>query len=177
MQSAAERNGNFLRVFTQHHVAIQSFVRRLVPSRSDADDLLQEVAVVLWEKFDDFQPGTDFKAWAFQIARFKILSRLRDLSRNKIVLANEVVELLMAEASQEEDSLEQQREALQICFKKIGSRHRKLLVSAYQPGVKIHEVAKKSGKSVSGFYQWLNKIRQMLFECIQSALAQAELLR
>ena len=55
----------------RHQSRLRAFVRCLLVRSSDVDDLLQQVNVVLWEKADEFQPGTDFGAWASQIARFK----------------------------------------------------------------------------------------------------------
>ena len=59
-----DRHAEFLRAFTAHEPAVRAFARRLVPRRADADDVMQEVAVVLWEKFSEFRQGGDFKAWA-----------------------------------------------------------------------------------------------------------------
>lgn len=161
----------FLRAFTRHEPAIRAFVRRLVPSRSDADDVLQEVAVVLWDKFDEFQSGGDFRAWACGIARFKVLSWLRDKGRSRLVLDMNVVELIAEESLQEESRLEQQRFALESCFEKIPVTERSLLTRAYQRDVQIQEVAAASGRTVGGFYQWLHRMRKSLLECISRELA------
>jgi len=165
------RHETFLRAFTTHEPAVRAFVRRLVPTRSDADDILQEVAIVLWEKFDDFQVGADFKAWAFGIARFKVLARLRDINRNRLVLANDVVEMVAMVSEQEESQLQQQRDALETCFEKLPGNDRTLIIKAYQNDVKFQEIAKFSGRSVSGFYQWLRRMRQLLLSCIQQEIA------
>ena len=58
-----EQHQRFLRALTAHEPAVRAFIRRLVPSRSDADDVMQEVALVLWEKFSEFRPEADFLAW------------------------------------------------------------------------------------------------------------------
>ena len=57
---STDRHREFLRCFTANEAAIRAYVRRLVPLRSDADDVMQEVAVVLWEKFDEFREGGRF---------------------------------------------------------------------------------------------------------------------
>ncbi|UUO05776.1 sigma-70 family RNA polymerase sigma factor [Blastopirellula sp. J2-11] len=166
------RHQQFLREFTCHEPAVRAFVRRLVPSRSDADDILQEVSIVLWEKFDSFRAEEDFRAWACGIARYKVLSWLRDKGREKLVLASDVVELIADDSLAAESHLKQQREALETCFEKIPMTERNLLSQAYQADVKIQEVAAASGRSVAGFYQWLYRMRRMLLECIQRQHAQ-----
>jgi RNA polymerase sigma-70 factor (ECF subfamily) len=168
---SAERHQKFLRAFTTHEPAIRAFVRRLVPSRADADDVLQEVAIVLWEKFDDFREDGDFRAWACGIARFKVLSRLRDLSRDRIVLSTDVIEMIAASSLEDEFQLQRERDMLESCFKKVSPKEQELLAKAYDSDSKIQDVAAQSGRSVRGFYQWLYRMRQMLLDCIRRELA------
>jgi RNA polymerase sigma-70 factor (ECF subfamily) len=73
---------------------------------------------------------------------------------------------------QDEPKLEQQREALERCMAKVPAEQRELLMQAYQPEVRIQEVAQGSGRSVPGFYQWLHRMRRMLLDCIRRALTQ-----
>lgn len=167
-----DRHHQFLRHFTTHEPAVRAFIRRLVPSRADADDILQEVSIVLWEKFGEFRSEGDFKAWAFGIARYKVLSWLRDRKRSRLVLDNDVVGLIAEESLNIESRLEQQRVALETCFEKIPTKERDLLVRAYERNARIQEVALTSGRSVGGFYQWLHRMRKLLMDCITRALTE-----
>jgi RNA polymerase sigma-70 factor (ECF subfamily) len=164
----------FLRYFTANESAIRAFVRRLVPLRADAEDVMQEVAVVLWEKFQDFREGGDFRAWAFGVARFETLAWHRDKGRDRLVLGQEVVELVAEETLRDEPRLARQREALESCLEKLESPQRELLVAAYQPRASIQSIAVRSGRSVSGFYQWLYRIRELLLDCTRRELAAEE---
>lgn len=170
-----DRHRRFLRAFTSNEPAVRAFVRRLVPTRADADDILQEVSIVLWEKFDEFRLDADFRAWACGIARYKVLAWLRDKGRDRLVLDSDVVELIAHESLQAESQLEQQRLALESCFEKIPAEQRELLAHAYRRDVKIQEVAATSGRSVGGFYQWLHRMRKLLLECIGRELAEEPL--
>lgn len=167
-----DHHRQFLRHFTTHEPAVRAFVRRLVPSRADADDILQEVSIVLWKKFGEFRSDGDFKAWAFGIARFKVLSWLRDRGRDRLVLDSDVVALIAEESQNVEPHLERQRIALETCFEKMRTEERDLLVRAYERNARIHEVALTSGRSVGGFYQWLHRMRKLLMDCITRALAE-----
>jgi RNA polymerase sigma-70 factor (ECF subfamily) len=170
------RHCRFLRAFTANERAVRAFVRRLVPTRVDADDIFQEVAIVLWEKFDEFHSGADFRAWACGIARFKVLSWLRDKGRDRLVLDSDVVELIATESMQAEPRLDRQRVALESCLEKISTSERKLLTHAYLPDAKIQDVAATSGRTVAGFYQWLHRMRKQLLTCIERRLAEEPLL-
>lgn len=171
LMSKTSRNARFVREFACHEEAIRAYVRRLAPSRSDADDILQEVAMVLWEKFDEFQEEGNFRSWAFGFARYKVLSWLRDHGRRRLVLDSDVVALIADESNEEDRHLEQQRHAFRSCFAKLPSDQRSLLANAYHPDMKIQEVAATSGRTTAGFYQWLYRMRQMLLECVQRQLA------
>ncbi len=154
-----------------HEAAVRAFVRRLVPSRADADDIMQDVSTVLWEKFSEFRKDGDFKAWAFGIARFQVLAWKRDKARDRLILKDDVVELLATESAEAEGRFTSQRDALETCLEKVPAKERNLLARAYQPGAKIREVAADSGRSIGGFYQWLHRIRQSLLDCVTSELA------
>ena len=51
---------------------IYAYILMLVHNHNDAEDLLQETASILWEKFDEYIPEKSFAAWAVGIARNKI---------------------------------------------------------------------------------------------------------
>lgn len=165
-----ERHHRFLRLFTTQEPAIRAFVRRLVPSRADADDVMQEVAVILWDKFDAFLEGADFRAWAFGIARFEVLAWMRDKGRDRLVLDEEVVQRLAEETELAEPHLARQRDALDACMSKMDRPQRDLLLAAYEPQASIQKVATHSGRTIGGFYQWLHRVRRLLLDCIRREL-------
>lgn len=167
----SELHCRFLRLFTTNEVAVRAFVRRLVPARADADDVMQEVSIVLWKKFGSFHAGTDFRAWAFGVARFEVLAWLRDKGRDRLVLDEGVALKLAHEAEALEPALSRQREALQRCMDRVPEEQRSLIMRAYEPEARIQEVAASSGRSVAGFYQWLHRMRKTLLDCIHATIA------
>ncbi|QDV22730.1 sigma-70 family RNA polymerase sigma factor [Aureliella helgolandensis] len=164
-------HARFLRLYTTHEAVVRAYVRRLVPGRVDADDVMQEVALVLWAKFGIFRENGDFRNWAFGIARFEVLAWLRDRSRDRLVLDGDVAELIAEEALEDLTSLDQRRTALADCLEKMPLPQRRLLLESYQADCKIQEVAVSSGRSVAGFYQWLHRMRRTLLNCVQQQVA------
>ena len=150
---------------------MRAFVRRLVPQRTDADDVMQDVSVVLWEKFPALPESQDFRAWAFGVARYEVLAWLRDKGRDRLVLTEDVVLKIAEESVMDEPKLERQREALELCMSKVQPVQRELLMQAYHPDFCIQEVARSSGRSLAGFYQWLHRMRRTLLECARRVLA------
>lgn len=166
-----ERHHRFLRAFTTQEPAIRAYVRRLVPSRADADDVMQEVAIILWDKFEQFREGADFRSWAFGIAHYEVLGWMRDKGRDRLVLDEEVVQKLAQETADDEPRLARQRDALECCMGKMSATERDLILEAYQPEARIQTVATRSGRTVAGFYQWLHRIRRLLLDCIRRELS------
>lgn len=165
-----DRHPEFLRLFTATEQAVRAHVRRLVPLRSDADDVMQEVAVVLWTKFAEFRPGADFRAWAFGVAKFEVLAWRRDRARDRMLLTGDLIEVLAHESARDDSRLGRQRELLAGCIERLDTPQRTLLLSAYEPAVRIQDVAARSGRTVGGFYQWLHRMKRLLLDCIRGEL-------
>src|SRR5262245_66469592 len=71
----------FVKRLMEHRSMLHSFVYALLREPHLTEDILQEVAVVLWSKFSEFRPGTDFGAWARSIAFREVLSARRSEAR------------------------------------------------------------------------------------------------
>lgn len=166
-----QQHHDFLRVFVANELALRAYVRRLVPTRQDADDVMQEVCVTLWNKFGELRELKDFRAWAFGVARYAALAWRRDKARDRLILDEEVVMKLADENHDDESAWQRQRDALESCMQKVPDPQRELLMRAYQPEARIRDVARTSGRSVPGFYQWLHRVRQLLLDCVRRSLA------
>jgi len=71
MMSSEERVKDFMRLFTSNEPRLRAFAMSLIPNWADAEDVMQQANLVLWSKFEQFELGTDFYAWA---GRSSILS-------------------------------------------------------------------------------------------------------
>jgi len=167
---APDRHELFLRLFTASERAIRAHVRRLVPTPADCDDVMQEAAVVLWRKFDEFDPARSFQGWAFGVAKLEVRSWRRRKGRDHELLTDELIDLLAAESELQESALAIQRQLLAVCLERLEPRQRQLLLAAYHPGTKIQDVAAHSGRSIGGFYQWLHRMKRTLLSCVQDQL-------
>jgi RNA polymerase sigma-70 factor (ECF subfamily) len=163
----------FLGLFTANKAAIRAYVRRLVPSRHDAADVMQGIALVLWKKFHELDQSGDFRKWSFGVARYETLAWLRDMARSRLVLADDVLLIVAHESGRNEDRLSAQREALEDCLEKLPKEQRTVILAAYAPDAAIQGVAKQSGRTVAAFYQWLHRMRLRLLACTRRTL-QAE---
>ncbi len=155
----------------RHQARLRGFVRCLLVRSAEVDDLVQEVNAVLWEKANEFQPGTDFWAWACQIARFKVLNHVRKLGRERVVFDEAMLGQLAEVAVQRLETLEQRREALEHCLQQLPPPHRQLIDLRYASGQTIESIAESIGRPAGAVRQTLYRIRAALQSCIEGRLA------
>ena len=74
----------FIQALTESQNRLYGYIFSLVGEHHAASDILQECNLVLWRKFGEFRPESDFIPWAFAIARFQVLAHLRDRKRSDI---------------------------------------------------------------------------------------------
>jgi RNA polymerase sigma-70 factor (ECF subfamily) len=163
----------FLRLFLQNERRLYAYILTLLPNRSDADDVLQEASLVMWDKFDAGQPPGDFAAWGCRIAYFKVLDFRKKCHRSRVLFSQALLERL-AEAAAEPQAarqLDARREALADCVAKLSPRDRDLLARRFAEGATTQSTAAQVGRSVDAVYKALAKIRQSLFECVSRSLA------
>ena len=144
--------------FAGELVAVQrrlySYILTLVPSLTDADDVLQETNTVLLRKRKQYVPNTEFGAWACRVAYFEVLAyrRRRQRQRARVLFADEtLLDHLAAEAAQryaEDEAVPVAR--LEHCMGKLSLLHRHLLQLRYRQNQSSDEIAATVGRSPSG---------------------------
>ena len=147
---------------------LYAYVRQLIYRREDALDVMQKIAVVLWKKLDQLDSDDAFRKWSFGVARFEVLAWRRDCAREKerLAFSTETIELMAEELDLQSEQLDLEREAiLQHCLSKLNKDQRTALQETYDKDKETHIVARSFGKSVTGFYQWIYRIRQNLAKC------------
>src|SRR2546421_12319569 len=128
-------------LMTRHQRQVFSYIYTLVPNRYDAEDLLQEASLIICEKFHEFEEGTDFVAWACQIAYWRIRYSRQKFARAKVVFDQELVDVLAQTAGEMADELDERHEALGQCLQRLHPRDRELLLRRYEPGGTVEEAA------------------------------------
>lgn len=170
-ENAEDKHACFLGLFTAHESSIHAYVRRLVYRREDASDVMQKIAIILWKKFDQLKSAKEFRKWSFGVARYEVLAWRRDLARERerLVLSTETIELMAIEMDRKSEQLDLEREAiLQHCLNKLKKEQRSALQEMYMDESNTPTLAQKFGKSTTGFYQWIYRIRQNLSKCAKN---------
>ena len=169
--SEIESRMRLVSLWTRHQRQIFAYIHALVPRRHDADDLLQETSVVVCQKFDEFTEGTDFVAWACQIAFWQIRAARQKFARSKVVFNQDIVDKMAAQFVQLTHEVDERHAALGKCLEKLHPRDRELLLIRYERGNGVQEAAQRTGRTMEAAYRALNRLRKLLFDCVTNQLA------
>ncbi len=165
-----ETHADFLRIYTSHHRTLYRYALMLVVRQADADDILQEASVALWNKFGDYDPDRPFLPWAKRVVFLEVLKFRKRQRSSPVLLTSTVIDQLSADDSTHEEVLELQREALGNCLKKLARKDRILLDARYGDNVNLGEFAESIGRSVASVYVTLSRIRKKLLQCVDRTL-------
>jgi RNA polymerase sigma-70 factor, ECF subfamily len=167
---------DFATLLRRHQTQLFSYIYSLVRDLDDADDLFQQTSIVLWDKFDVFDPSKSFIGWACGVARYEVLNFVRSRGRNRLYFTDELnLALIEAQEQLEHEPHEDRRDALSGCMKKLRERDLELLETCYGRSVCIQEVARTRGRSTHSVHNSLRRIRRLLFECVRRSLARGEM--
>jgi RNA polymerase sigma-70 factor (ECF subfamily) len=159
-----------VRVLTQNERRVYAFILSLVPNWSDADEILQETNVRLWNEFERFQPGTDFGAWACAVAKFQVLTHRKRAAREKVKFTGEFIDVVAHAMAEADDSSAERHRALQACVEELNPTNREMLRAYYRHGAVGAQVAAAFGRSIDALYKSLSRIRRALLTCVEMKL-------
>lgn len=168
----AERDQEFIRLLTAHQSAVLAYIRSLMPGFTGASDILQQTNITLWNKKDDFALGTNFKAWAFAIARNHVMDQRKKLKRNGwLVFSEDIAEQFAAEVEEEDPFNDDEAfRALEFCLSKLAPHDRELVRKRYCERVTLDEYARELNRSAGTLKARLFKIRAGLRRCLDRQL-------
>jgi RNA polymerase sigma-70 factor (ECF subfamily) len=162
----------FLTLLTSHQRRLVGYVRALVPNRTDAEEVLQEVNLYVCQHEDEFQAGTNFAAWVLKVAHFCVLKWRDRRVRERIVFDDALIERLAVAAKSFETQEDRRQSALDACLEKLEPLDRKLVTEFYgELGATPQSLADQIGRSVNGLYVSVYRLRIRLFDCIRRTLA------
>ena len=156
--------------------ADQAVYRHAVAAGSHADEVFQETSITLWRKFDTFQPGGNFAAWACGVAFNLVRNYRRVESRRPVFLmSDDTLELVSREHESAYSRLADHRVALATCLDKLPADQRTLLARCYGNSDRLADVAQELGRTANVLYKQLKVIRgAKSLDCIHRTLAVQE---
>jgi RNA polymerase sigma-70 factor, ECF subfamily len=164
-----------LALFSTYQRRLYTYILSMLPNPADAEDVLQNTNIVVWQKFDQFQPDTDFRGWVFRICYYEIC-KFRERNRRLVMsFSSELLDELSVEYKRHEDLIEIRQAAIPGCVEQLPAPDRDLLDAVYGQGVSVPQLAQQLDREATSIYRSLRRIRQWLHECIdRSARKEAQ---
>jgi RNA polymerase sigma-70 factor (ECF subfamily) len=165
--SDESRETKQVQLLTSHQLDLFLYVRSLVLDPHVVAEIVQETNLVLWQRREEFELIRDFRAWAFQIARNKLL-QYRDQSKRKCVsfsdaLIDELAVHAPRHASVDADLIG----GLHQCVDRLTAKDRELLSKRYSSQETCESIAKSVGRPVTWVYNAMRRIRHELLDCMK----------
>jgi len=121
----------FVQLLTAHQRRLYAYVLSLMGDPDQANDVVQETNVVMWQKADTFELGTNFAAWMMRVAHFQVLAHRQRITRQRWVFDDETIALLAAEAEDRDPHYDEQSRIMHGCLAHLNDRHRAILQARY----------------------------------------------
>ena len=109
----------FLSLFLRSEREIFRYVAALVPNVADAEDIVQQTALALWEKFDAYDPTQPFTHWACRFALNKARQWIERRQRWQTLLEHGLAEELAQRRQELQPEFERRLRHLDACLEHL----------------------------------------------------------
>lgn len=168
----SDNNKEFIALFSQCQRELYVYIMALYPDATEAQDILQETSLILWEKFSDFDRERSFSAWARGFAHNKVLQHRKRNYTQASFMRKATLEIVAKQMQQERELGDEPiQEALAACLSHLSRADRDLIKQRYAPDACVQSLAKKLGRTPNAISQALRRIRRALHECITRRMA------
>jgi RNA polymerase sigma-70 factor, ECF subfamily len=169
------RADEFLELYASCEHRLYVYIVTLIGNPIDAHDILQDTALVLWRKYDQFDRVRPFFAWAREFARYRTL-RYRQIHANDApALEPEALNAVAARLNSTDDARDRlYAEALPGCIDRLNENDRELVRLRYSTGTAVKAIAESLNRSVNGVSQSLARVRQLLRKCVEETVRQQQ---
>lgn len=171
MPATDDLHQRFMGLFLRHQDDIRAFVGSVVRDWNAVDDIMQETAVVLWQKFGDYDPTRSFGAWARGIAGFEIRKHRDRLGRVPALLSPEAIAAIDAVWDETSTPSSPRLAALSRCLERVDPAARTMLALRYRDGLEIEAVAGRVGRGIEAVGKAMQRLRSALGDCVERHLS------
>jgi RNA polymerase sigma-70 factor (ECF subfamily) len=163
-----------MEVFQEHYRQIFGYVYALLRNYTDAEDVVQQTSLALWKKFDEYQPGSNFFAWACNVARREALMFLRHQRRYRAHFSEAFqLRLAAAMAGVRPQVVNGRAQALEDCVQALPQNQRDLLLQCFGGTKSVATVAEEAGRTTFSIYSSLRNIRNKLLDCVNRSVSES----
>jgi RNA polymerase sigma-70 factor (ECF subfamily) len=165
------RAEEFLELYASCEQRLYAYIVTLIANPVDARDILQDTALVLWQKYHQFDRRRPFFVWAREFARYRTL-RYRQIHANDAPTLEPEALNAVATRLADTDSARDQllTDALPGCIDGLSEADRELIRLRYSSGVAVKTLAKNLSRSDNAVSQSLARIRRLLRKCVEETI-------
>lgn len=160
----------YVQALTANQGRLRGYILASLGNYADAADVLQRTNLVLWKKASEFRQGSDFLPWGLTIARYEVLTFLRDGQRDRHVYSTAVAEMMLDSAESAASEATDRQAALRKCLDKVPRRNRELLWQRYSEDMSIRQIAAQENRSEDSIKSLFLRIRKGLERCVEMSL-------
>ena len=165
-----QKREKFAQCWLKAEPSISAYVFAAIAGFHDAEDVLQRIAQELARRFDEYDSQRPFIGWALWITKFRVIDFYRKQGRNQLVFADDLLQRLSDTISDQVDSRDRRREALESCIDELPEKSRGLLDQSYVDDLSAAQVAQAIGSTAGSVRVLLTRIRSSLDDCVQRRL-------
>ena len=156
--------------WTRAQPSVGRFVNSFLRDRAEAADVLQEIAVIIVEKFEQWDPERPFIGWALGIARRVVLVHLREKYRDRRVEFSDAIDQVASSFERLEPQAELMKDSLADCLGQVRGQSRQVLSLRYTDGLELKQIAGQLGMTASNVGVMLHRVRAALRKCVDQKL-------
>jgi RNA polymerase sigma-70 factor, ECF subfamily len=163
-------------LFRRYSYLVRGVAYRILHDRSEADDLLQDIFLLIHRLRGNFDPNKgSVRSWILQMTYRRALSRRRYLARRHFYSHQELDDCALSfadskAASQFEDSILERvgKKDIQRLFQKLSENERQALLLRFVEGYELSEIAERMGQSKANiknhYFRGIEKLRKHIFD-------------
>jgi RNA polymerase sigma-70 factor, ECF subfamily len=167
---AHDRATRFIELLTVHQRDLYVYINTLLVGDSAAVDVLQDTNLDLWARLQNFDETRPFLAWAYGFAFQRVLAFRKSRRRSRLVLNDDMVQLISDVCVQDTTSADARLTALRHCMEKLDPQQGQLIRDRYVEKMSVKTIAARLGNTANQISARLYRIRHTLGRCIQSSL-------
>ncbi|MGH7242732.1 MAG: RNA polymerase sigma factor [Phycisphaerales bacterium] len=172
-RSTEESLAEFEQLARLHAEMLSAYLRSLLGSSSQLDDLFQEVMVVAWRRMKDFDRERPFDAWLRGIARNLVMEHSRKTSLGLATSDPHTLDLIDARYTAFGSSLASGAtfsdgvDRLLRCLAELPATMREVMELAYARGMLLKQVAAALGLDEETIKKRVQRSRNSVAECLR----------